>query len=1098
MSNSEDSIVTYTKVSSLFEGLSDIGSPGVDGLPMMPEDPYAYVDAALQAPPSPDYVPGLEHPPSPTYAPEFVLKPVYPELMPLEDDDEDEDKEEEEEHSAPADSIPPPPVHHTTTRISIPVQAPTPLWSEAEINRLLAIPSPPPSPLSLWSSPLPQIPSPPLHVSSPPLPASPTYPLGYRAAMIWLRAKTPSTSHPPPPIVLPHTRASAAMLRAAAPSTYILAPQSETPPSGTPPLLPIPLPTSSPPLLLPSMSHRADVPLRVGKMDLNDHFFWVDEFACPAHFLWHTAKKLTRNPALIAADFNAQDYATLVAHPSPFWKFLEEFLCLVGLSRHYTLDEETYPLFFDKDRENIDIFAFIHTPDPTKVKLVEQERKDDEPRLLETTVSRTVPLLPVAPDRDESELDASVDKLFDEGGSGTQMEQGDSAGGEGGQGINVQPVTKTTDTVAEDVIRLQPRRQKKRKATVADDGGPSHPLKKLRGDHGTPSGSSVGGKSRSAVQRLFVGAVQNAEVRGELIPTLPFVTSFVSATPEHDGGDHTDSVTGPNLRTISAPQRFVISSDSSHHSGANVAEAEADSLVRSSVPVMTTVTTTTPTAEPVVIVKHKTVKPSMFAADSSSAGGADPDASVFSDLTGSDFLVGGIRTVVSPDTDLQKVYVPQWSVTNRSRLDDGRVCREMVDEFAPPKFFASIRGMEHDQLFTEFNVGAARLMSLSAEVRMRAEYNIKENRRLKFVAIEQTELLKVRDEEIENLKAQLLLKEAESAKAICLRAETSKLEAVKKSLQDEVQTLKGRNATLEKEKNELDVKVADLAALVKVKEHEVAALDVVVTSVRSQNDNLIHELKISFARLQENLYTEFIEMALHLEEKFHPYLLTTIAGHRWLLTYGMEVVITKCLNSLEYLSALGAAINKAIEKGMQDGLAAGVTHGQEGKVLADVAAYNPSAEADYMSALQQLQNVNFALLAELKSNKDSSVETLMNILRMEETLAERLGLNESQPDVDQLTVPIHHSPDQTVVGATALLLALYISDSRTFGIVLGVTSALSTNFASASLIPFISTNDYEIVRSDGQEGTGAESQSVADGNADPFPHVDDVDLNVLR
>nr|GFD01350.1 hypothetical protein [Tanacetum cinerariifolium] len=81
-----DSIVTYTKVSSPFEGLSDIGSPGVDGLPMMPEDLYAYVDAALQAPPSPDYVPGPEHPPSPTYAPEFVLKPIYPELMPLEDD----------------------------------------------------------------------------------------------------------------------------------------------------------------------------------------------------------------------------------------------------------------------------------------------------------------------------------------------------------------------------------------------------------------------------------------------------------------------------------------------------------------------------------------------------------------------------------------------------------------------------------------------------------------------------------------------------------------------------------------------------------------------------------------------------------------------------------------------------------------------------------------------------------------------------------------------------------------------------------------------------------------------------------------------------
>nr|GFA23576.1 hypothetical protein [Tanacetum cinerariifolium] len=35
---------------------------------------------------------------------------------------------------------------------------------------------------------------------------------------------------------------------------------SSTPPSRTPPLLPIPLTTSSPPLLLPSTSHRADVP----------------------------------------------------------------------------------------------------------------------------------------------------------------------------------------------------------------------------------------------------------------------------------------------------------------------------------------------------------------------------------------------------------------------------------------------------------------------------------------------------------------------------------------------------------------------------------------------------------------------------------------------------------------------------------------------------------------------------------------------------------------------------------------------------------------------------------------------------------------------
>nr|GEU60803.1 putative reverse transcriptase domain-containing protein [Tanacetum cinerariifolium] len=277
MSDFEDFTVTYTEVSSLFEGLSDIGSLEVDGLPMMPEDPYAYVVAAFQASPSPNYMPSPEEQEQAPLLPDFVSEPIYSKFMPPEDEvfsaeeqplpaavspttdspryiadsdptedpeedptdypadkgddddddgssdgdedddddddveeDEDEDEEEEDEHPAPADFILPPP---------------------AEIDRLLAIPSPPPSPLSLWSSPLPQIPSPLLPVSpslpvlSPSLPTSPTYPLGYKAAMIRLRAETPSTFHP----------------------------------LETPPLLPIPLPTSLSPLLLPSTIHKANV-----------------------------------------------------------------------------------------------------------------------------------------------------------------------------------------------------------------------------------------------------------------------------------------------------------------------------------------------------------------------------------------------------------------------------------------------------------------------------------------------------------------------------------------------------------------------------------------------------------------------------------------------------------------------------------------------------------------------------------------------------------------------------------------------------------------------------------------------------------------------
>ncbi|GJV73060.1 hypothetical protein Tco_1493055 [Tanacetum coccineum] len=85
ISDSEDSTVTYTAVSSPFEDRSDIGSPGVDGPPIMPEDPYAYIVVAYQAPPLPDYMPGPEEPQSPPPL-DFVPELMYPEYMSLENE----------------------------------------------------------------------------------------------------------------------------------------------------------------------------------------------------------------------------------------------------------------------------------------------------------------------------------------------------------------------------------------------------------------------------------------------------------------------------------------------------------------------------------------------------------------------------------------------------------------------------------------------------------------------------------------------------------------------------------------------------------------------------------------------------------------------------------------------------------------------------------------------------------------------------------------------------------------------------------------------------------------------------------------------------
>ncbi|GJU15707.1 hypothetical protein Tco_1143673 [Tanacetum coccineum] len=110
----------------------------------------------------------------------------------------DDDDDAEDEHLAPAEPAAvaysadqdPYLAYRVTARMSIRTQAPTPFLSEEVAERVLALPTPPPSPLTLYSSPLPQIPIPP--------PISPIYvdrSLGSRAAGIRRRDALPSPIH---------------------------------------------------------------------------------------------------------------------------------------------------------------------------------------------------------------------------------------------------------------------------------------------------------------------------------------------------------------------------------------------------------------------------------------------------------------------------------------------------------------------------------------------------------------------------------------------------------------------------------------------------------------------------------------------------------------------------------------------------------------------------------------------------------------------------------------------------------------------------------------------------------------------------------------
>nr|GFA60351.1 hypothetical protein [Tanacetum cinerariifolium] len=87
MSSDSHATINYTSMSSY-----EVIVNGYYGMPMDPLDPY--VQLVIEAPPSPDYIPGHEAPPSPDYipgpeaplSPDYIPGPEYPEYLPPDDD----------------------------------------------------------------------------------------------------------------------------------------------------------------------------------------------------------------------------------------------------------------------------------------------------------------------------------------------------------------------------------------------------------------------------------------------------------------------------------------------------------------------------------------------------------------------------------------------------------------------------------------------------------------------------------------------------------------------------------------------------------------------------------------------------------------------------------------------------------------------------------------------------------------------------------------------------------------------------------------------------------------------------------------------------
>nr|GEW13013.1 hypothetical protein [Tanacetum cinerariifolium] len=600
------------------------------------------------------------------------------------------------------------------------------------------------------------------------------------------------------------------------------------------------------------------------------------------------------------------------------------------------------------------------------------------------------------------------------------------------------------ETVAKDgskVVIEKTKKSKRKRKAIGDASDSTLPPKKLREDYHAVT-SNIGGKSLAAIRGLIPkGSSVSSDV------TESRVVAFVTPTPDCGNDGPIDSESGLNLRTHPPAMRYFVSSDDSHRSVSKgrVKSGNLDNF-----------------GDPV------------------SAGGANAYVAGSSKLN--ELATSSDSFYASQDLDsetLHRIYVPKWKVTNDSILDDLYVFN------------------------TEFNVGATRQMFLGGGSEDASETYFEQKYKLEDKCVEQAVLLSEKDTEIADLKSLLSLKEAEAIEAIRLRGQLFVVEAADATKGNELKGLKEKNLALEEEK------IFCLRRLKKDQEKDKigskrdkngkrgeagrrSSLESVFEIFKGRMEAMQDEQAMVMGNRVAKLDAQLLEMAAHLEEEFYPCFLTTISGRRWILTHGLKLVLLKCLQSSEYLCALGEAIGCEINKGMQDGLKAGIDHGKAGRDLSVVEAYDPFAEAKYVDALSrdELSSKVASLESEMDNLADQSSEYLC-------ALGEAIGCEINKGMQDGLKAGIDHGKagrDLSVVEAyDPFAEAKYVDAGEITKKRLSLTDAmiplteplslksligkastsaipattkpittLSTTFASSDVVPPLSVSDYQV------------------------------------
>ncbi|GJV51561.1 hypothetical protein Tco_1447302 [Tanacetum coccineum] len=117
----------------------------------------------------------------------------------------------------------------------------------------------------------------------------------------------------------------------------------------------------------------------------------------------------------------------------------------------------------------------------------------------------------------------------------------------------------------------------------------------------------------------------------------------------------------------------------------------------------------------------------------------------------------------------------------------------------------------------------------------------------------------------------------------------------------------------------------------------------------------------------------------------------------------------KCAESTNLRQTFANVVSTRIAKGMSEGLKHGVKHGKAQLDLEVIKAYDPEADAKYVTTLHALKDLEYPLIDHLEKLQDAPIDLIMASLHLESDVGEETPqrICELRPSSSQLKILVY-------------------------------------------------------------------------------------------